>query len=987
MFQMIAAFGIWPALPLTGYWLFALCFPPGFWGRFPAVTSLALMAVAGIAVWSALMLTAAIAGIYSGAYLGLFGWIITVFALIGPSNQHDVFTRARTRLIRFSTCEFVLLGGLVLAAGLYSAFPTESILVERDEGVYANHGIYIAHHGRLDVPYPFPNEFENVFKEAGSAYHSSGRIDPELGGSYYYFPGFYLTSPNMTAQFGHLLPVWLAQAFSTLGRYGLFGLNAIFAILSLSVFYGICRSVVPEPYAVAATLFLGFNPSELWIARTTLSEVLAQLFISSGLLLLLQALKQNDQWLGRWAGIFIGFSAMVRIDSFFAVPLLFLSHLLARIVEETRGKGSIGVWTALYQGAAPIFILALGYYALFSTLYFHHLSPSLKWIGLGSIGSLFVLVVTSPRFLWLVRPSLTSKRAVILVGLGLFTLSGYAYWVRPNAVLYSKILFHMRWWSDPENSGTHSLVNMGRYLSVPVIWIGILGWFVTFWALVRNSRDNHLAAMLVVYAGFAVLYLWNPSISPDHFWAIRRFIPVVIPGFIVFATIGAQWILSCLPRGWSAIVASCLLTFLLVFTVEATGLILVFSESKGYFAQLDKMAEELPRGDLILAHGSPSWVAPLYIAFERQVVHINLDSDKGRYAFNQWIARRIAENKPVYLLYEGELPLVGLQYVTAAKYALSRSYPERTASPLPKKILSEQKMITFYKITGVPKELEYRKLNLGAAMVWGVEESGFYGQEWLAGRPFRWTRGAARLAVPVGGQPAPKALRVELGSTGPMGTRLQVLVNGYKLFDENLPGGAWSRTFSLASVPLDKLVTIELLSGTFVPREIMGSEDPRQLGVLVPHIALLQSDQPLLGAPLSKEDYRSNLVLTEKREPLSITPRQKPPLRVTVRNMGAAPWPTFVDLGRDAGCVRLGILWFAHSQPEKRVAEQRQELPYTMLRRDQAETDIALSPVGYDGKDLPPGIYEVWIGMVQENVTWFYEKGDDVLKLIVQVEP
>ncbi|WP_337286849.1 hypothetical protein [Candidatus Methylomirabilis sp.] len=978
MLRMIAAFGIWPALPLTGYWLFALCFPPGFWGRFPAVTSLALMTVAGIAAWSVLMLTAAIAGVYSGSYLGLFGWVVTVFVLIGLLRQRNNLARSK---IRLSAYEFMLLCGLVLAAGLYCAFPTESILVERDNGVYANHAIYIAHHGRLDVPYPFPNELSDLFKEATPTYQVVAGLTSS------YFPGFYLTSPTITVQFGHLLPIWLAQAFSTLGRYGLFSLNAIFAILSLSVFYGICRSVVPEPYALVATLFLGLNPSELWIARTTLSEVLAQLFISSGLLLLLQALKQDDQWLARWAGIFIGFSAMTRVDSFFAVSLLFLSHLLARIVKGTRGRGSIGVWTALYQGAAPIFILALGYYALFSAPYFHDLSPSLKKIGLGTIGSLVVLLAATPRFLWLARPSLTSKRAVILVGLGLFALSGYAYWVRSDTFLYSIIPFRTMWLGDPGKLKAGYLVKLGQYLSAPVIWMGILGWFVTFWTLVRNARENHLTAILVVYGGFSILYLWNPFIRADHFWAIRRFIPVVIPGFVLFAAIGAKWILSCLPRGWSAIVASCLLAFLLVFTIEATGLILVFSENKGYFAQLDQMAEKLPRDNLLLAHGSPTWVAPLYIAFDRQVVHINLDDDKGKDAFNRWITRRIGENKPVYLLYEGELPLAGLQYMTVAKFTLSRSYPERTVSPLPKKILSEQKMITLYKIIGVPKELEYRQLNLGAAMVWGVEESGFYGQEWLAGRPFRWTNGAARLAVPVDGQPAPKALRVDLASTGPMGTRLKVLVNAYKLFDENVPGGAWSRTFTLASVPLDKLVTIELLSGTFVPREVMDTEDPRQLGILVQRIALLQSDQPLLGVPLSNEDYRSNIVLTEKREPLSITLGQQLPLRVTVRNRGAAPWPTFVDLGRDAGCVRLGIIWFMDSQADKRVGEQRQELPYTMLHGDQAEIDVALRPIGYDGKELPPGTYDVRIGMVQENVTWFYDKGDDVLKLIVQVEP
>src|SRR5262249_18836289 len=155
------------------------------------------------------------------------------------------------------------------------------------EGVYAAHAMYIARHGRLDVPYPWPEDLRATFADGWDS-----------------FSGFYPSPGTMTPQFGHLWTVWLAQAYSSFGSQGLFRLNAVFACLSLIVFYGICTLAMPPPYAVVATLFLGFNASQLWMARITLSEVLTQLLVWSGLLLWSHALREGHRASAYWAGIF-----------------------------------------------------------------------------------------------------------------------------------------------------------------------------------------------------------------------------------------------------------------------------------------------------------------------------------------------------------------------------------------------------------------------------------------------------------------------------------------------------------------------------------------------------------------------------------------------------------------------------------------------------------------------------------------------------------
>ena len=133
----------------------------------------------------------------------------------------------------------------------------------------------------------------------------------------------------------------------------------------------------------------------------------------------------------------------------------------------------------------------------------------------------------------------------------------------------------------------------------------------------------------------------------------------------------------------------------------------------------------------------------------------------------------------------------------------------------------------------------YAGVRLGASAVPGVREAGFHGPETAGETAFRWTDGAARLAVPVDSGAPPARLRVDLIFTGKEGGELTVSVGGEVLFRGVPPAGAWSRTFDLESVPKAGEAVIELASDTFVPRKTLpGSRDARTLGVAVAGIWL-----------------------------------------------------------------------------------------------------------------------------------------------------
>ncbi|MBV9387074.1 MAG: hypothetical protein JOZ78_11670 [Chroococcidiopsidaceae cyanobacterium CP_BM_ER_R8_30] len=820
LFSTIAASGIWSALPLTGSFVF-LHHYKAIANPVSRVTAFSLMTVAGIAVWSVPMLAATIFGIYHAEFFGLIGWIVTLFQFIRwlRKQKKTLFIS-----LRLSFWDWILAIGLVLVAVLYFCFPTESILGGRDQGVYANHGIYIAHHGRLDVPYPWNASDNSVFDKIFEG-----------------LPGFFRTKPTMTVQFAHLFPVWLAQAFSTLGYHGLFCTNGILALLSLGVFYGFCRYFLPKPYAVVATLFLGLNPSEIWLARITLTEIFAQLLIWSGILLLLQSLRFNSKALARWAGIFIGLSTLVRIDDLLFIPLFLFTYLILKFVKYPLCE-KINTWFNFYQSLFLVSALSIFYYACFSAPYLHNLYPLLLQAGITTIVTLLLILVTTQRVASFVHMYATSKICITLITIIIILLAVYACWIRPTVQPYAVFNLPVK---TPLNGlrdyREDSLNNLCRYLSPFVVWSAILGWLAALWTVARQKQDI-LIVPIVVIGSFSIIYLWNPHISPDHFFAIRRFVPIVIPGFAFFSSLGICWLINRLPKTWCIVASVFILILFTIFITNADASIITFSENQGYFMQLQRLSDKLPKDKLILANGSTTWVTPLYIAFDRKVVPINISSTEAKNAVTNWVSQQISEQKPVYILNEEQLcKLKTLSWKSSKldEIVLSRSFIESTVKPLPKKILHEQKMINLYKIAGLSNR-DYPNALLGAEWVWDVQEAGFSVQEWLGDKPFRWSNGRAKLVVSLDEQHLPKAIAIELASTGPKGTRLSVLVNGKELFNNQLRSGNWSNTLSLTGIKLEKTITIELLSDTWIPQQmIKGSQDSRTLGVAILGIKLV----------------------------------------------------------------------------------------------------------------------------------------------------
>ncbi len=111
--------------------------------------------------------------------------------------------------------------------------------------------------------------------------------------------------------------------------------------------------------------------------------------------------------------------------------------------------------------------------------------------------------------------------------------------------------------------------------------------------------------------------------------------------------------------------------------------------------------------------------------------------------------------------------------------------------------------------------------------------------------------------------------------------------------------------------------------------------------------------------------------------PMTIAPHQTVRVNVTVRNTGSMTWPASGDHP-----VHLGYRWYDQNsqqviQPPE--DDHRKALPRDLGPSEEVSLNIRLTAPG------KPGVYMLKWDMVQENVTWFADRGSPTLDVTVTV--
>lgn len=120
----------------------------------------------------------------------------------------------------------------------------------------------------------------------------------------------------------------------------------------------------------------------------------------------------------------------------------------------------------------------------------------------------------------------------------------------------------------------------------------------------------------------------------------------------------------------------------------------------------------------------------------------------------------------------------------------------------------------------------------------------------------------------------------------------------------------------------------------------------------------------------SAYNYRSKLEIMQ-----DVLLSSKATHRISVTNTGRLPWPA-----HNKHAVKLGIAWMQKIDDGAGVrfihaAVDTYPLPQVLLPGKSTTIDVSIDPRKEQEAD------EIWIGMVHDGITWFYNRGDAVIKL------
>ena len=497
---------------------------PRTWLRRLGVASpeLVAAAVAGFSLGPMILL---LAGAFSAPLaipLGLLGAAVAVWVCGLPAEP-----ATRRTLLCTAGAALIALAWFAYNVRYYA----EDVYATRDPGTYSLAARWLMDHATLNIP-GHPEVF------GGLPHANSGTA------------GFRPVAPGVLhAQGNHLLPALMSLVGSVFGTTALLQANVATSALALFVFFGLVRRIVGAPLAMLAMTAMAVSMPFVYVSRDAYTEPLMLLFLVGGLVLLHRAVTSGRVADFALAGFVAGGAAMVRVDSYGALLAVVVAAIavLATAANGRRRAAGLRAVAVLAGGAVP---LAVGWLDVteFSRQYYGNLR---HYIVLQLL-ALFALVVVGPVIAWLgwrpglrerlagddVRRRVTTVSAVVLAASFAF-LASRPLWQETHMALVNVNLENMQRSSNTAVDGTRTYneqsVNwLAMYLGWPTVVLAAAGYPVLVAQLVRR-RAYALVGMLTMGLIMSGLYLWNCEITPDQPWAMRRFVPVVIPLLLVAA--------------------------------------------------------------------------------------------------------------------------------------------------------------------------------------------------------------------------------------------------------------------------------------------------------------------------------------------------------------------------------------------------------------------------------------------------------------------
>ena len=754
------------------------------------------------------------------------------------------FWRGRLRLQAPRRIPLTTVVPLALLALCWTRFlpPSEYVMGGKDPGTYINEGIQIAQRGSLLIRDETIAAVPNFARDLFFPQHLLNDGEPRTDYYANRFMGFFIKNPDtgsVVGQFPHIFPASIAVAYGIHGLTGARMVTPFWAALGVLAVYFAAARLFGRPAAAAAAGLLAMNVIQVWFARYPNAEVAIQTLFFAALLANARAHVDEDRFFAPVAGLLIGVLLFVRYDTVLGIAAVGAGLAFGMFARQRPRLSLVAIVTlflapAIYYYLVPMRAYASMPIAFASRIPLWQIAASVLFAA-GVIASVW-FASGRPRFAAAVQRHLPLGLVVLLAILGAYALV----FRQPGGRLTDYDAHALR---------TYAYL----YVTVPAVLAALIGFAVyarrTFW------RDPALFTTAVFFALFT---FYKMRIVPEHFWAARRWLPIVLPMTMIFAAAAA---IGPGGSGWRARLVRPLLgvIFLGMLTWQyawASRPVVEHVEYAGLIPRLETLAGQIGDGDLLIAEsrdaGSDIHVMalPLAYIYAKHVLVLNsARPDKPIFAgFLDWARTKY---RRVLFVGGGGTDLLSHRYGVRALASERFQVPEYESAynAYPRGVRRKEFEYSLYEFgpAPLPRAADGPWFDLDVGVSDDLHVLRFHAKESSEGRSYRWTQARSMVSVTVIRESA-RTVTLELADGGrpPAAppAQVEVFLHGQQIGSILVSGGF--RPYTLAIPPelaaraaaVDDPVELRLVTQTWQPSTVLGSPDERQLGVMVDRVTI-----------------------------------------------------------------------------------------------------------------------------------------------------
>lgn len=479
--------------------------------------SIAIVVCAGISFFLAL------ASCFSLLYFNAFTIILILLLGVGIwrrncSIEGQCFSKIILKDINNKKICIVSLIWLIMVV-FNALFPIEWATGWRDYSCYYYQMVHIAEEGTIF--YDEEIDEEEIYEvEQISSLDFSGLMYKGIDES---------GAAEFEFNFLHMLSALLAY-FYLLGGYRIafFVMSIISACAAYYVFL-VMQRFITYNYAVVGMFVTIFNPAEMWNSRIIVSETLCQLFIFMGLSYFFDAYEYDNKRKMLLSAVILSLMHLTRIDMYIITAGILVFFIYLNLIKKSTKNMTL--WLIVYLGTTFVWSI-ISYVTNSYYIIAHWEMGYMDKLTYLVIGLLTIYVITLIyRYI---------KKSKGLIFLDFSNLFGEKYERLKYMIVILILIFvgGLKLSFVQQIPFFTNLRILSLYVSIPMIFLMLNGVYLSVSEGVK--KQIHLYILYFLFFCEFLIYVYEPAIHPDHMWASRRWVTIIIPILLYFAVYGLK---------------------------------------------------------------------------------------------------------------------------------------------------------------------------------------------------------------------------------------------------------------------------------------------------------------------------------------------------------------------------------------------------------------------------------------------------------------